>query len=199
MNASASFVDRVVDVQSKIGKVRTFSRFARVVCSALFGLGLVGISFLLLLAVAGLFLPKVHSVTTAEAMTPLLKMWTTLLMGVMAGVMLAGMYQLYRLFGNLAAGAIYTAENVRRVRYVGFLWLLWAALSILIPAAWTALFASGFVDAPPANPEDAFPWPQALNSFVTAGLILLVSWIMDVGLYEKDHADALKRDADLVI
>ena len=34
---------------------------------------------------------------------------------------------------------------------------------------------------------------------LTAGLILLVSWVMDVGLYEKDHADALQRDADLVI
>ena len=32
-----------------------------------------------------------------------------------------------------------------------------------------------------------------------AGLVLLASWIMDVGLYEKEHADALQRDADLVI
>jgi hypothetical protein len=38
-----------------------------------------------------------------------------------------------------------------------------------------------------------------LTSFFAAGLILLASWIMDVGLYEKEHADALKRDADLVI
>jgi hypothetical protein len=38
-----------------------------------------------------------------------------------------------------------------------------------------------------------------LNSIVSAGLILLASWIMDLGLYEKDHADALRRDADLVI
>jgi hypothetical protein len=37
------------------------------------------------------------------------------------------------------------------------------------------------------------------GDFVSAGLILLASWIMDVGLYEKDHADELKREADLVI
>jgi hypothetical protein len=168
------------------------------VCSAIFGFGLVGIIGLLLIATAGLFLPKVHSVTAAEAMTPQLKLWATLLMSVMAGVMLAGVYQLYRLFGNLAAGAIYTAENVRRVRSVGLLTLLWAVLGVLIPAAWTALFAFGFVDALPGNAEE-FSWSLALNPFFTAALILLISWIMDVGLYEKDHADELKRDADLVI
>jgi hypothetical protein len=40
---------------------------------------------------------------------------------------------------------------------------------------------------------------ELLSSFAAAGLVLLVSWIMDVGLYEKEHADALRRDADLVI
>jgi len=40
---------------------------------------------------------------------------------------------------------------------------------------------------------------ETLSFFVSAGLVLLVSWIMDVGLYAKDHADALQRDADLVI
>jgi hypothetical protein len=44
-----------------------------------------------------------------------------------------------------------------------------------------------------------FPSSQSLSSLVAAGLILLVSWIMDVGLFAKDHADALQRDADLVI
>jgi hypothetical protein len=32
-----------------------------------------------------------------------------------------------------------------------------------------------------------------------AGLVLFVSWIMDVGLYEKEHVDVLRRDAELVI
>ncbi len=49
--------------------------------------------------------------------------------------MLAGVYQLYRLFGNLAAGAIYTPENVRRVRHLGLLSLLSAVLAIAIPFA----------------------------------------------------------------
>jgi hypothetical protein len=196
VNASASSLDREVEVQSEIQKVRRFSHYARVVCSAIFGFGLVGISFMLILAALGLFLPQVHAVTTAQAMTPQLKLWMTLLSGVTVGVMLAGVYQLYRLFGNLATGAIYTTENVRRVRSLGLLSLLWAGLAIAIPSA---LFVLDFQDASIPQALLVFPWAEALNSAVSAGLLLLVSWIMDVGLHAKDHADALQRDADLVI
>ena len=201
MNASASSLDREVEVQSEILKVRRFGRTARVVCSAIFGLGLVGVIFTLLVATLGLFFPKIHSATTALAMTPELKMWMTLLTGVVAAVMLASVYQLYRLFGNLAAGAIYTPENVRRVRQVGLLWLLLAALGIVIPFVAAVLIRSGFLDSTAASRGLlVFSSPsETLSSFVSAGLILLASWIMDVGLYEKDHADALQRDADLVI
>ena len=61
------------------------------------------------------------------------------------------------------------------------------------------LVASGLVapfSAP--RPELSLSW-DSVDSFLTAGLILLVSWIMDVGLHEKEHADELRRDADLVI
>ena len=201
MNASASSLDREVEVQSEIRKVRRFGRTARVVCSAIFGLGLVGVIFTLLVAALGLFFPKIHGATTALAMTPELKMWMTLLTGVMAGVMLASVYQLYRLFGNLAAGAIYTPENVRRVRQVGLLWLLLAALGIVIPFALAILIRSGFLDSTAALKSllVSLSPSETLSFFVSAGLVLLVSWIMDVGLYAKDHADALQRDADLVI
>ena len=128
------------------------------------------------------------------------KVCGVLVVGVVIGVWLAAVYQLYRLFGNLAAGAIYTPENVRRVRYVGLLWLLLAVLGIVIPARRSSS-RIGFIDASvPIDLDSLFPsLSESLSSFVAAGLILLVSWIMDVGLYEKEHADALRRDADLVI
>ena len=147
MNASASSLDREVEVQSEIRKVRRFSRYARVVCAAIFGFGLVGAIFMLLVVALGLFFPRIHSADDGLAMTPELKMWMILVMGVMTGVMLAGVYQLYRLFGNLAAGAIYTPENVRRVRRVGLLWLLLAALGIVIPFASAVLVRFGFIDS----------------------------------------------------
>jgi DUF2975 family protein len=205
LNASASALPREEEVQSKIRKVRAFGRNARSVCAVLFGLGLVGSVVLLFIVVRSNF-PAPNSgdggaydILTSP-LTPLqLKVWWLLSVGVAIGVWLAAVHQLYRLFGNLAAGAIYTPENVRRVRYVGLLWLLLAVLNIVLPA--TLVVANGFFDPPvPIDLDRVFPsFGELLNSFAAAGLVLLVSWIMDVGLYEKEHADALRRDADLVI
>lgn len=193
MNASASVLTREGEVQSKIGKIRTFSRGARVVCSALFGFGIVGSVGMLLLIALGSFVPKIASVSSFTADQ---RLWVFSVMLLIGSAWLAAVYQLYRLFGNLAAGAIHTSENVRRVRNVGFLWLMLAVLGVLIPIGTAVLTSMGF--SVPAGGA-AFSVSDSLSSFAAAGLILLVSWIMDVGLYEKDHADALQRDADLVI
>jgi hypothetical protein len=72
-------------------------------------------------------------------------------------------------------------------------------LEILVPIVSATLVASGFFDASaPFGLDIKVSW-QTLGALISAGLILLASWIMDVGLYEKDHADELRRDADLVI
>ena len=207
MNASASSLSREDEVQSEIRKVRTFGRSARVVCAAIFGFGLVAFIVMLFFVALGplpgsntrIDIVGLDGVTAAQLTTPALKMWAFLVMGVLAGLFLTSMYQLYRLFGNLAAGAIYTPENVRRLRRVGLLWLLLAGLGIVIPIASAALVTFGLIDATlPAGHDLAFS-TQSLGPIISAGLILLASWIMDLGLYEKDHADALRRDADLVI
>ena len=207
MNASASSLSREVEVQSEIRKVRTFGRTARVVCAAIFGFSLVALIVMLFFValdpIAGsksrVDIVGLDGMTTALLTTPALRMWAFLVMSVVTGVFLASVYQLYRLFGNLASGAIYTPENVRSLRHVGLLWLLLAALGIVIPLASAALVTFGVIDASvPINHDFKFS-TQSLSPIISAGLILLASWIMDVGLYEKEHADALKRDADLVI
>jgi MFS family permease len=198
MDASAPAITREGEVRSKIRKVSTFSRIARVVCAALFGFGLVGSVLVLLFGVLGAIFFPVPS--GGIGFTLAQKIWMLPVACAAFGVGLAIVYQLYLLFGSLAAGAIYTFENVRRVRHVGLLSLLWAVLGVLIPVAWSALVALGFIaPSSPSKFEAWFSWSQSLSSFLAAALILLVSWIMDVGLYEKDQADALQRDADLVI
>ena len=210
MNASASALPREDEVQSKIRKVRTFGRTARVVCAAIFGFGLVGSVVMLLVVVLGPIPGSNSNNRSAAAFYDRLdrpcsprcssRCAMFLALGVVAGVWLAAVYQLYRLFGNLAAGAIYTPENVRRVRYVGLLWLLLAVLGIVIPAALARRARFYRRVGPMSISIVLFPsLSQLVGDFVSAGLILLASWIMDVGLYEKDHADALQRDADLVI
>ena len=205
MNASVPALPREEEVQSKIRKVRAFGRNARSVCAVLIGLGLVG-SVVLLLIFTRSHTPApgggnggAYDIVTSPLTPLLLKVWILVSVGVTCGVWLAAVYQLYRLFGNLATGAIYTPENVRRVRYVGLLWLLLAVLDIALTG--TLAVANPFFDAPvPIDLDRFFPsLSEVFNSFAAAGLVLLVSWIMDVGLYEKDHADALQRDADLVI
>ena len=205
MNGSVSVLPREEDVQSKIRKIRAFSRNARSVCAVLFGLGLVG-SVVLPFIVLRYRVPAPNSgnggvddLLTSPLTPLLLKVWCLLSVGVGIGVWLAVVHQFYRLFENLAAGAIYTPENVRRVRYVGLLLLLRAVLNIVLPT--TLVVANGFFDAPVLIDLDRVfpPFGQLLNSFAAAGFVVLVSWIMEVGLYEKEHADALRRDADLVI
>ena len=197
MNASASTLTREHEVQSKIRKVSTFSRYARVVCATLFGFGLVGSVVVLIFGILGaIFFPAPGGgeLTRAQKMLMLPLFCAT------AGVFLAMVYQLYRLFGSLAARTIYTSENVRRVRHVGLLYLLLAVIGLLIPIAWSAFVALGFIEPTSPPKFEVGSWlPQSLSSFVAAAVILLISWIMDVGLYEKDHADELQRDADLVI
>ena len=214
MNASAPALPRDDEVQSKIRKVRAFGRNARAVCAALFWFALAAIVILPLMAVivrtgtgAGApvvppDVPRPSNGGTYDALQALLSppqllVCVFLIMGAVIGVWLAVLRQLYRLFGSLAAGAIYTPENVRRVRNVGLLLLVWAVLGIVIPTA--IVVARGLIDT--SVPIDrVFPSLSELFSpFATAGLVLLASWIMDVGLYAKDHADALQRDAELTI
>jgi hypothetical protein len=217
VSAPASALPREDEVQSKIRKIRTFGRNARVVCAALFWLALVGIVIVPLFAIVVRTGMEIAGVAPADVLrpnesdggaydvlqallTPLqLVVCVVLVLGVVIGVWFAALNQLYLLFGSLATGAIYTPENVRRVRNVGLLLLLLAVLGIVIPTA--LVVARGLIDASvPIDLDRVFPSvSEVFSSFATAGLVLLASWIMDVGLYEKDHADALQRDAELTI
>jgi hypothetical protein len=187
-------------VQARIRKVSTFSKFARLVCSAIFSFSLVGSVGMFLIGVLGA-LGVIKPVTFGDQSFSMNeKLWGLPAGALVVGVWLALVYQLYRLFGNLAKGDIYTAENVRRVRHVGLLWILSAVLSVVIPYAWASLVSVGVIEpSDPPKLEVWLSWSESLNSLVSGGLIVLISWVMDVGLYEKDHAAALQRDADLVI
>jgi hypothetical protein len=208
MNAAASALPRADEVRSKIQKIRTFGRNARIVCAVLYGLGLVISVIFLISAVAILFGP-VREPTSPDgggydllssSLLPLpLKLCWLLGSGLMLALVIGTVKQLHRVFENLANGAIYTPENVRRVRITGVLWLLSAVLGTVMAAGMR--LAHSYIDASiPIDFDRVLPtFEEMLYTAVTAAFILLVSWIMDVGLYEKDHADALRQEADLTI
>lgn len=207
MNASAAVLPREVEVQSKMRKIRAFGHSAHAVCSLLYGFGLL----VSLIVVVTMLYSVLGSPETKDndggmydilmsPLTPLLfklLMWSVVGFGL--GVWLKMVYELQRLFGTMADGAIYTTENVRCIRYVGLLWLLATFLKIAIPIALS--LARPFIDASVRIDLDrvSVSLGEILTSLIAAGLILLVSWIMDVGLYEKEHADVLERDAELTI
>jgi hypothetical protein len=203
VNVTASAPSRDEQVQSKVRQIRAFGRDARSVCTLLFWVSAAGGAALLIVVVRssgwGMDNGRIVDILSSP-LTPLSTKVSTLL-AMIAGiaVWLVALRQLRHLFGSLAAGAIYTLENVRRVRNVGLLWLLSAVLSFAAPA--TLVIANSLADASvPIDFDLVFPsFSEALSSFAAAGLVLLVSWIMDVGLYEKEHADALRHEAELVI
>lgn len=209
MNASASAPPRDEEVQSKIGKIRAFGRNARAVCTVIFWFTVAGSIALVVIVVRSFGTPldpsggpgngRIPEILSSPLTSVSAKVWTLCALAVGLAVWLAAMRQLQRLFGNLARGAIYTQENVRRVRNVGLLWVATAVLNFLIPA--TLVIANNMADAPVSIDLDVvFPsLSEWFSTFAAGGLVLLVSWIMDVGLYESEHADALRRDAELVI
>jgi hypothetical protein len=201
VNASASAFPLEDEVQSKIRKVRRFGRNARVVCSVLLAFSLFGCVISLVFIVFGpIREPKGSSGDVYAALASPFTVYARTL--AQCGFWLTAGYQLFHLFGNLAAGAIHTSANVRRVRNVGLLWLLFAVLGVVLPV--TLDVARHLIDGLPIDFKSALKFAIAafsglLKSFFSAGLVLLASWIMEVGLHEKEHADALRRDADLVI
>lgn len=206
MNTLAPALPREAEVESRIRRIRAFSRSARTLCAALFGFGLVGSAAFLLFIVLRSRLPApqgvdggAYDVLTSPLTPLLLKAWWLIGVALVMGVTLASVLQLYRLFGSLAGGEIHTSGNVRRVRLVGLLWLALAVLNFMLPLSLMA--ANNLLDVPVTiDFQRLLPSLGAvLNGFAAAALVLLVSWIMDVGLYEKQHAEDLRRDADLVI
>jgi hypothetical protein len=87
VNASAPALTRVGEVQSKIRKVSTFSRLARVVCAALFGFGLVGSVVVLIFGALGAIFPPVPS--GGVGFTLAQKAWMLPIAGATFGVGLA--------------------------------------------------------------------------------------------------------------
>ncbi len=120
--------------------------------------------------------------------------------GLVLAIIFTGLFHLYSLFTNFAKGGIYTAANVRHIRHLGLLAMAWAVLDIILPIGSIVLLQAGLIDEAVVTKRTQLVFGTSnLPSFITASLILLASWIMEVGRKTTDDAERMRREAELVV
>jgi hypothetical protein len=193
------------DTQEQLRKVRKFSRVARGACLVLFAvLGILTLWTLGNVAfgpgASGMRVDfGAYSIHGDHFVAPAAKIWGVIVVASVFALLFSGLGRLYLLFGNFLAGDIYTRENVRHIRALGLLAMAMAVFQIFLPMVSWALLQGGVIDASAVTRTSAPLGASALPGFITAGVILLASWIMDVGRNTQDEANTLRRDAELVV
>jgi hypothetical protein len=100
--------------------------------------------------------------------------FTLLVVG--AALFLKVLHHISRLFKNYARGEIFTRESVRQIRSVGMTVLILGTFQIAALAATVVLMGMDQIVWPAHRP---IPLPFA--AFVSGALIMLVSWVMELG------------------
>jgi hypothetical protein len=198
------------ETEKRIRNVQKFGKNARQFCAlagAMLGVYLLAAWAKIFVGLPGQRLDggSFYSVNAALLTTVSGKAWAFVVVTVVIGLSAWTLLHLFRLFKHLEAGSIYTQQNVYHLRQVGWLSMALAVIQLLLPALAFALAKLSLIDytlvpaaAAPAN--GAPMWlGQSFAGVITASLILLASWIMDVGREISDDADTMRREADLVI
>ena len=101
---------------------------------------------------------------------------TFALLTVGTSLFLKGLYHLSRLFKNYARGEIFTRESVLQIRRIGSTVFVLGAFQIAVLAVTVVLMGTHQI----AWPEHR-PIPLPFATFISGGLIMLVSWVMELG------------------
>jgi len=201
------------ETEARVRSVQKFGRYARSICAffaAMLGLLMLGMTAVIVsgpmpdsrLAI-GL---GAYNVTADQLITLPLKFWSFVVVTITVGVVAWILLHLRRLFGQLAAGQIYTKQNVWHLRQVGLLMMAMAVFQLILPLISFVLVEVGFIDRALVTFVDSdgerntllMGW-SSFGGFIPAALVLLASWIMDVGREVSEDAEVMRREADLVI
>jgi hypothetical protein len=106
---------------------------------------------------------------------------------------------LYALFRDLGRGAIYTAANVRRTQRVGAILMALGTLEVLLPLLSALLLRSGVMPPEAVSYLSLELSPQSLMLVLAGSLIVLVSWILEVGRRATEDAERLRSEAELTV
>lgn len=180
-----------LDPPKEMAKVQRYGRYAQACCLVLFVLLAMSgpVTVLVALFVVGVDFyvswPSVGLMAVGRVLTFAL-----------AAVAIA---YLYALFGDLSRGQIYTGANVRRIWRVGAVLIAFGVLEVLFPLVSALLLRTGVV--PPA----AMPYlsldlpPQSLLLLLAGSLVMLCSWILEVGRRTTEEAARLRSEAELTV
>lgn len=194
------------ETRIRLTRLRKFSRVARWLCSGFLAFVVAISAWALFSVLTG---PSENffkfdlgriAFTGDQIDTISLKAWLTLLLVVGIYISTRMLWLLHGLFGNLARGEIYTQDNVRRLRSLGWLMLSAACAQVVAPVVSMMLLAARVIEWSQAT-HSGFSYfsPGNLAAFVIAAIVILVSWIMDVGLDVSEEAETLRRDAEFVV
>ena len=75
-----------------------------------------------------------------------IKVWSFVVVTVVVGSVAWMLFHLHRLFSHLAAGSIYTKQNVWHLRQIGLLSMAMAVLQLILPPISFALVEFGYID-----------------------------------------------------
>lgn len=191
----------------EVRKVTLFSQVARAACTVLivcmaavvvamcisisFGLGHVGDGKLRL---------GIYSIGGGQITTPAVKIWSILFLAILFAPIFKGAFHLRALFANFVRSEIYTQDNVRHLRQLGLLGLAIPVLTCVLMLVSWLLVQWGIIDKSLVDPERPGVNLLSLLSYcVTPLLLVLASWIMEVGRNTRAEADDMRREAELTV
>ena len=172
------------DTQTPIEKIRKVSRIVRTVCKILMGFTIIG--FLVAVVLIGVG-PKIGTLSLGEGadipvshLTTAARVLALMFFSLGTVVALKGVYHLYKLFGNYADGNVFTAESVAQIKQLGVTFLLVAGLQVLaVPVRFLLASSCGLKTVVFSLGGGCCSGP--LGSLITAGLLILISWVMETG------------------
>ena len=99
-------------------------------------------------------------------------------------IILKALYHLHRLVSNYSVGDVFTAGSVAQIKHLGKTLLYMAALQILISEllACLAIFRHKTL-------YFSFPEDIPFGFLIGGGLLILISWVMEVGLGLREESD----------
>lgn len=126
-----------------------------------------------------------------EAITPGVRLVAAVGLVLLFGIALKLLHHIAALFGLYAQGEIFTAENVRQIRQIGISAFLFLAVWIysLLAGLYLTLAHAGATAAEGGEATISIGLAEPFHAALAGIVIIIVSWIMDVGRELREEQD----------